>query len=363
MTKLQDLYRLHGQSPWLDNIRRGWITGGELQAFIDDGVRGITSNPTILQRAITGDDSYDDQFRSLMADGVPIDDAYWSLVIRDIESALAALRPVYDESGGTDGFVSIEVAPHLAHDTDRTIAAARELHERIDEPNLMVKIPGTIAGLPAIEQMIAEGRNINVTLLFGHERYADVMETYLRGLERAEGDLSGIASVASLFISRIDTEVDRRLDELGTEEALALKGKVAVANGQLSYELFQQTFSGPRWDALAARGARVQRPLWASVGMKDPTLPDTLYVDSFIGPDTVNTMPDATIEAFRTEGVVARTVDADYDGARRTLEAAREVGIDLADVVQVLEDEGVAAFAKSFDELLGTLGDKRDQLD
>ncbi|MEO1063856.1 MAG: transaldolase [Actinomycetota bacterium] len=361
MTKLQDLYREHGQSPWLDNLRRGWITSGELQALIDSGIRGITSNPTIFQKAITGEDSYDAQFRSLMADGATLDDAYWSLVVRDIESALALLRPTYDESDGADGYVSVEVAPGLAHDTEGTIAQARELHERIDEPNVMIKIPGTAEGLPAIEQMIAEGRSINVTLLFGLERYAEVMEAYLRGLERAAGDLSQTASVASLFISRVDTEVDRRLTEIGTPEALALKGKVAVANGQLAYELFEQTFTGPRWEALAARGAKVQRPLWASTGTKDPSYPTTLYVDSFIGPNTVNTMPDATIEAFVAEGTLARTVDADYDAARAVLADAAEVGIDLADVVRVLEEEGVASFSKSFDELLGALDTKRDQ--
>ncbi len=363
MTRLQDLYREHGQSPWLDNLRRGWITSGELQTLIDSGIRGITSNPTIFQKAITGEDSYDAQFASLMAEGVSLDDAYWSLVVRDIESALALLRPTYDSSDGADGYVSVEVAPSLAHDTEATITQARELHQRIDEPNVMIKIPGTAEGLPAVEQMISEGRSINVTLLFGLDRYAEVMEAYLRGLERAEGDLSQVASVASLFISRVDTEVDRRLNEIGTDEAMALKGQVAVANGQLAYELFQQTFTGPRWEALAARGAKVQRPLWASTGTKDPSYPQTLYVDSFIGPDTVNTMPDATIEAFVESGTVARTVDADYAGARRVMEAAAAVGIDMVDVVRVLENEGVASFAKSFDELLGALDDKRDRID
>ncbi|MEM9714205.1 MAG: transaldolase [Actinomycetota bacterium] len=362
MTKLQDLHRLHGQSPWLDNLRRGWITSGELQSLIDGGIRGITSNPTIFQKAITGEDSYDDQFRSLMSEGASVDDAYWSLVVRDIEAALALLRPTFDESDGGDGYVSVEVAPGLAHDTDGTIAQARELHERIAEPNVMIKIPGTKAGLPAIEQMIAEGRSINVTLLFGSERYEEVIEAYLRGLERAEGDLSHIASVASLFISRVDVEVDRRLDEIGTPEALALKGKVAVANGQVAYQVFERAFSGPRWEALVERGARVQRPLWASTGTKNPDYPDTLYVDSFIGPDTVNTMPDGTVEAFVERGTLARTVDADLAESHRVMEAAAAVGVDIADVVRVLEEEGVASFEKSFDELIGALDTKRDQL-
>ena len=362
MTKLKDLYRLHGQSPWLDNLRRGWITSGELQSLIDDGIRGITSNPTIFQKAITGEDSYDEQFRSLMAEGASVDDAYWSLVVHDIEAALGLLRPVYDQSGGVDGYVSVEVAPDLAHDTEATITQARALHQRIDEPNVMIKIPGTSAGLPAVEQMIAEGRSINVTLLFGVERYAEVIEAFMRGLERAEGDLSETASVASLFISRVDVEVDRRLDEIGTPEALALKGKVAVANGQLAYEVFERMFRGPRWQALVERGAKVQRPLWASTGTKNPDYSDTLYVDSFIGPHSVNTMPDATIEAFLDHGRVERTIDVDYDDARRVMDAVAGVGVDMADVVRVLEDEGVASFAKSFDELIGALDDKRDRI-
>lgn len=362
MTKLQDLYVDQGQSPWLDNLRRGWITGGELQALIDQGVRGITSNPTIFQKAITGEDTYDTQFAELVGGGASIEDAYWSMVVRDIESALALLRPVYDASDGGDGFVSVEVAPELANDTDATIAQARELHTRIDEPNVMIKIPGTEAGLPAIEQMIAEKRSINVTLIFGLDRYRDVMEAYLRGLERAEGDLSRVASVASFFISRVDTEVDRRLDEIGTPAAVALKGQTAVANGQLAYELFEQTFSGPRWEALVERGARVQRPLWASTSTKDPSYPTTLYVDTLIGPHTVNTMPDATVDAFVADGTVARTVDADYEAARSLIDGVTGVGVDLDEVVQLLEDQGVASFSKSFDELLAALDDKRDRV-
>jgi len=360
MTRLQRLFDEQGQSPWLDNLRRGWITGGELQAWVDRGIRGITSNPSIFQKAMGTGHDYDTQLTELA--GQSIDDAYWALVVRDIEDALAILRPVYDASGGEDGYVSVEVAPALARDTEGTIAAARELHQRIAEPNLYVKIPGTAEGIPAIRQMIAEGHSINVTLIFSLDRYQEVMEAYLSGLEACDGDLTTISSVASFFISRVDTEVDRRLDELGTPEALALRGRGAVAQAQVAYDLFLQTFSGPRWEALAERGARVQRPLWASTSTKNEAYPDTLYVDTLIGPDTVNTMPDATLDAFEDHGTVARTIDADPAAARAVLAAIEAAGVDLDDVGRRLEDEGVAAFEKSFDELLDTLGTKAEEL-
>jgi transaldolase len=360
MTRLQQLFEEQGQSPWLDNLRRGWITGGELQGWVDKGIRGITSNPSIFQKAMGSGEDYDEQLRGL--DGQEIVDAYWALVVQDIEDALRILRPVYDRSDGEDGYVSVEVAPALARDTDGTIAAARELHEKIDEPNLYVKIPGTAEGIPAIQQMISEGRSINVTLIFSLDRYEEVMEAYLAGLEACEGDLSKVSSVASFFISRVDTEIDRRLDEVGTPAALDLRGKGAVAQGQVAYDLFRKVFQGPRWDALVARGARVQRPLWASTSTKNEAYPDTLYIDSLIGPDTVNTVPDATLEAFEDHGTVARTVDADPEAAKAVLAAIEAVGVDLDDVGRRLEDEGVAAFVKSFDELLGTLGDKAEEL-
>jgi transaldolase len=245
-------------------------------------------------------------------------------------------------------------------DTEGTTHAARHLSETIAQPNLYVKIPGTKAGLPAIQTMISEGRSINVTLLFSLERYGEVIEAYLSGLEAAEGDLSAISSVASFFVSRVDTEVDRRLDEIGTDDALALRGKAAVANARLAYELFLERFSGPRWDALVARGARVQRPLWASTSTKNPAYPDTLYVDELIGPHTVNTIPDATLEAFDDHGTVARTLDTDFAGAHATLAALKAVGVDMDDVTRVLEDEGVASFSKSFDELIGSLQAKAE---
>ena len=245
--------------------------------------------------------------------------AYWQLVTSDIRAALDILRPVYDESSGVDGYVSVEVDPKLARDSAKTESAARALHQRLNAPNLYVKIPGTAEGLAPIGAMIAEHRCINVTLIFSLKRYAEVMEAYISGLEAAEGDLSDISSVASFFVSRLDTEVDRRLDVIGTPEALACKGKAALASGKLAYELFTQTFSGPRWEALAARGARVQRPLWASTSTKNPDYPDTMYVDQLIGPDTVNTLPDSTMEAFEDHGTVARTIDVDVDRARAVL--------------------------------------------
>jgi transaldolase len=362
MSRLHDLYTVHGQSPWLDNFQRGWLTGGELARWVDRGVRGITSNPTIFQKAISNSPLYDDEFSDLMSGGTSVDDAYWALVSSDIEGALAVLRPVYDESDGVDGFVSLEVAPELARDRDGTIASARELHERIDEPNLFVKIPATAEGVDAIRQMISEGRNINVTLIFGIDRYDEVIEAYISGLEAYDGDLSRVASVASFFVSRVDTEVDQRLEAIGTPEALALRGKAAVANAQVAYKLCQDRFQGPRWEALAARGARVQRPLWASTSTKNPAYPDTLYVDPLIGPDTVNTMPEGTLDAFDDHGTLARTIDADPQAAADTLAAIQAVGVDLDDVSRVLEDQGVASFAKSFDELMTSLATKAEDL-
>jgi transaldolase len=359
--RLQQLHEL-GQSPWLDNLRRGWITNGELARWIDDGIRGLTSNPSIFQKAIGSGTDYDEQFGDLVGGGTSVLDAYWAMVTSDIEDALALLRPVYDASDGEDGFVSVEVAPELARDSAGTEAAARHLHEAIAEPNLFVKIPGTAEGLAPIRTMIAEGRSINVTLIFSLDRYAEVMEAYLSGLEAADGDLSRIASVASFFISRVDTEVDRRLEEIGTPEALALRGKAAVAQGQVAYQRFLSTFSGPRWEALEARGARVQRPLWASTSTKNPAYPETLYVDELIGPHSVNTMPEATIDAFLERGRVERTVDADPAAARAVLDQLGEVGVDLDDVARTLEDEGVDAFATAFDDLLATLTAKGDEL-
>ena len=362
MSRLTDLYTEQDQSPWLDNVRRDWIESGEMQRWVDRGVRGVTSNPTIFQKAISGDDAYDEQFRSLLTGGSSVTDAYWDLVVTDIRNVLTILRPVYDSSNGIDGYVSIEVSPLLARDTQGTADAARHLHSLINQPNLYIKIPGTIEGLPAITQMIAEGVSVNVTLLFSLERYREVMEAYLSGLEQRDGDLSTVSSVASFFISRVDSEADKRLDALGSPDALALKGKVAVANAQLAYEAFLETFSGPRWEALVARGARPQRPLWASTSTKNPDYPDTLYVDSLIGPQTVNTIPEATLEDFEDHGTLARTVDADLPAAHAVLDAFARLGLSLSDVTAQLEDEGVASFSKSFDDLLDTLAEKAKTL-
>lgn len=358
MNRLHDLFTIGGQSPWLDNVRRDWIRNGEMQRWVDRGVRGVTSNPTIFQKAIEGSDTYDEQFTSLLRAGTSVEDAYWELVIADIRDTLDILRPVHDSSDGIDGYVSLEVSPLLARDTEGTAAAARTLHDRISSSNLLIKIPGTAEGLPAIEDSIAAGVSVNVTLLFSVGRYREVMEAYLRGLERAEGDLSSIRSVASFFVSRVDSEADRRLSAIGTPEALALQGKVAVANARVAYEAFVETFRGPRWEALVARGARVQRPLWASTSTKNPDYPDTLYVDSLIGPDTVNTIPDATLADFEDHGTVSRTLDTDLPGARAVLDALADVGCSLDDITSVLEEEGVASFSKSFDDLLAALRSK-----
>ena len=360
MGKLHELFEQQGQSPWLDNLRRDWIHDGTLQSWLDRGVRGVTSNPSIFQKAMTAGDAYDAQFDELIGAGASVDDAYWAMVDRDIRDALAVLAPVHEASGGADGFVSLELAPDLARETAGSVEAARRFLKDIDAPNLMIKIPGTAEGIPAIRQMVSEGRNINITLIFGLPRYGEVMEAYLAGLEAFDGDLSQVHGVASFFISRVDTEVDRRLEAIGTDEALALRGKAAVAQGKLAYRLFQETFSGPRWEALAARGANVQRPLWASTSTKNPAYAKTLYVDTLIGPDTVNTMPEATLDDFEAVGTLARTVDDGVDEAQEVFDRLAAVGVDMDDVARVLEDEGVAAFAKAFDDLSATLAQKAE---
>ena len=364
MSRLHELYREQDQSPWLDDLKRSYVQDGTLAGLIDDGIRGVTSNPTIFAKAISGEATYDEEFGALVKQ-VSVTDAYWRMVMEDVTNAAGLLRAMFDESVGSDGFVSLEVAPDLAHDTAGTVKAARWIHETINRPNLMVKIPATAAGVPAVRTMIAAGRNINITLMFSLSRYAEVIEAYLSGLEELVangGDPSKVASVASFFVSRVDTETDRRLTAIGTPEALALRGRAAVANAKLAYEMFQQRFSGPRWDALAAKGAQLQRPLWASTSTKNPAYADLLYVDTLIGPHTVNTLPEGTIAAFEDHGVIARTVDTGYGDSRAVLDGLAKVGVDFADVGQVLEDEGVAAFSKSFDELIQALTDKANSL-
>jgi transaldolase len=365
MTMLQRLYDEQGQSPWLDNLTRAYLRDGTLGRLVADGIRGVTANPTIFARAIEGSDAYDEQFAARIAQGRPVTDAYWDLVVDDIIDALGILRPTFDSSGGTDGFVSVEVAPELARDTDATIAAARQLHERIARPNLFVKIPATGQGVPAIQAMIAEGRSINITLIFSLARYAEVIDAHLAGLEtfaRRGGDLSRVHSVASFFVSRVDTEVDRRLEAIGTGDALALRGQAAVAQAKLAYRLFQDRFSGPRWQALAARGAHVQRPLWASTSTKNPSYSDTRYVDGLIGPDTVNTLPEATIAAFEDHGTIVRSLDRGVDDAEAVMDRLAEVGVDMDDVGRTLEDQGVTGFHESFAHVLRVLETKARQL-
>ena len=356
--RLERLYADCGQSPWLDNLKRDLLTSGELARLRDAGVRGLTSNPTIFQKAIQGSDSYDSQFRQLLAAGLSIDDCYWRLVMTDILGALDVFAPLYESSRGGDGFVSVEVDPHLSNDAVATLDAAIRIWDDVDRPNLMVKIPGTSAGLPAVRAAIARGINVNVTLIFGLERYRSVMEAYLSGLEDrvAAGEpLVGIASVASFFVSRVDTEIDARLDVIGTDSARELIGKAAVAQAQLAYDEFRHTFSGERWQRLEDAGAVVQRPLWASTSTKNPAYPDTLYVDRLIGPSTVNTIPDTTLEAFADHGTPSRTVDADPDDARRIWASLSEVGVDVADVAEKLEREGLASFVASHDDLIAAL--------
>jgi transaldolase len=290
-----------------------------------------------------------------------VEDVYWDLAIADVVDALEVLRPTYDASEGADGFVSIEVAPYLANDTQSTVNAARYLHERIGEPNLLVKIPATTAGVPAIEAMVAEGRSINVTLIFSLTRYRQILEAYLSGLETLAGlgrDLSTVRGVASFFVSRVDTEVDRRLEEIGTDEALALRGRAAIAQARLAYQLFREAHTGPRWERLADRDARVQRPLWASTSTKNPRYPDTLYVDNLIGPDTVNTLPETTLQAFEDHGTLARMIDVGVEAAERVMHSLERTGVDMEDVGRTLEREGIAAFQASFSHVLGVLEPK-----
>lgn len=364
--RLQELFTLQGQSPWLDNLRRDWLTNGELQSWVNRGIRGVTSNPSIFQKAIEGSDDYDQQFFALMADGLSVEDAYWELVTTDINGALDALQELYVTSHGKDGFVSVEVDPSLAHDTNATSAAALDLSNKINRPNLMVKIPGTEAGLPAIQKMIGLGKSVNVTLIFSVNRYQNVVEAYISGLEDAVANgatsLENISSVASFFVSRTDTEIDARLSAINSPDSLSLRGYAAVSQAKVAYSKFQAAFSGPRWEKLASLGANVQRPLWASTSVKNPSYSPTLYVDELIGPDSVNTMPDNTIKDFLKVGSVARTVDVSVEDAQYNLDRIQTMGIDLDDVAQKLEIEGVASFTKAFHDLLTSLEAKaKDQ--
>jgi len=362
-SRLHQLSEL-GQSVWIDYLSRRLIKDGELERLMrEDAVVGVTSNPTIFQKAISEGDAYDEQLREVLAEEDDPKEVFLTLAVKDVQDACGLLRSVWDERHGQDGYVSIEVDPNLAFDTDGTIAEAQRLHELVDRPNCFVKIPGTKDGLPAIEEMLARGRNINVTLIFSLQRYVEVVEAHLRGLERlveAGGDPSKVASVASFFVSRVDTEADRRLDEVGAPDDL--KGKLAVANAKLAYQSYKEIFSGSRWEALREKGGRTQRCLWASTSTKNPAYRDVMYVEDLIGPETVNTMPEETIKAFQDHGEVALTLERDLDEARRVFERFAEVGVDYDDVVVTLEQEGVQKFSDSFAELLDGVRAKRGEL-
>jgi transaldolase len=356
-TPLQQLADL-GQSVWIDYLSRDLLRSGKLERMMhEDGVVGVTSNPTIFQKAISASREYDEQLRRVLAETDDPKEVFIHLAARDVGDACDLLRGVYDRgstrTGHRDGFVSIEVDPGFAYDTESTTAEAARLHALIDRPNLLVKIPATKPGLPAIEDVVAAGRSVNVTLIFALERYAEVAEAYLRGLERLVadgGNPAGVASVASFFVSRVDTETDRRLDEVGGHEHL--KGKLAVANAKLAYQHYKTMFSGERWDYLASKGATSQRCLWASTSTKNPAYSDVLYVEELIGPSTVNTLPEETIAAFQDHGTARETLEEGVDGARDLLERIAKAGVDYDDVTETLERQGVEAFADSFEKLL-----------
>ena len=372
--RITELFLQEGQSAWQDDISRDMLNQGAIaRAISETGIRGLTSNPTIFEKAIAAGNAYDDSVAALVAQGLEDADIFESVAVADIQAACDLFRDLYDSSNGGDGFVSIEVSPLGARDAERTAADARRLWQSVNRPNLMVKIPGTIEGSPVIQQMLDEGININVTLLFSVEAYERVARAYIDALtaRHARGEaIDRIASVASFFVSRVDALVDKQLDaltdatadEAKKAELTALKGKAAIANAKLAYKAFQDLFAGSDWETLAAGGAKVQRPLWASTSVKNPTYPDTLYVDELIGPDTVNTMPRPTIVAFLDHGTVARTIDTGVAEAAATMAALAAAGIDFQAVTDQLEDEGIAAFVKSFDSLLSGVASKRAQL-
>ena len=361
MTKLHELTGL-GQAIWLDYVRRSFIESGDLQALVDDGLTGVTSNPSIFEKAIAGSTDYDDALHRLVDAGKDAGEIYETLVLEDIQRAADLLRPVYERTGGADGYVSLEVSPELAHNTKGTIAEARHLFAALDRPNVMIKVPATPSGIPAVATLIGEGININVTLVFSVSQYQAVSEAYIIGLERlaASGrNVTQVASVASFFVSRVDTAVDRALEKIGKT---APQDKIAIANAKVAYDLFRKTFSGPRWESLAKLGARVQRPLWASTSTKNPLYPDTLYVDNLIGPDTVNTLPPATLQAFLDHGIVAPTIEANLKEARAQLERLSDLQVDLDAITQQLLSDGVEAFAMSFETLMASITEKCQRL-
>jgi transaldolase len=361
-TSLHEL-AAHGQSPWVDYLSRPFVRDRELAGLVDTGIRGLTSNPTIFTGAIAEGDAYDDQLREVLRTETDPKEVFLALAVQDVRAACDALLPVFEAESRRDGWVSLEVDPRLANDTDATAAEAARLHRLVDRRNLMVKIPGTEAGLPAIEESVARGIPVNVTLLFSLERHRAAAEAYVRGLRRLHhdgGDLRAMASVASFFVSRVDTEANRRLAKAGGPAEL--RGTLAVANAKFAYQTYLNVFSGPRWTELADAGAAPQWCLWASTSMKDPARRDVWYVEQLIGPDTVDTMPRETAEAFADHGSVADTLVHDIDGARDTLRAFADAGVDYDDVVATLEREGVAQFGASFQELFDGIAAKRDHL-
>src|ERR671915_2446860 len=351
-----------GQAPWVDELSREDIENGGLRHMMDDGIVGVTSNPAIFQKAIAGSDLYDEQLGELAERVEDPKQVFWEVARKDIQDACDIFMPVHEETEGRDGFISLEVQPDIAYDTEATVEEATRLHEMVDRPNLFVKIPATLPGLVAIEEMISRGKSINVTLIFSLERYREVARAYTRGLQRLvenDGDPSGVRSVASFFVSRIDTEADKQLEELGADD---LKGELAIANAKLAYQIYKQVFGGSRWRILEERGANRQRLLWASTSTKDPDYPDVLYPENLVGPETVDTMPKSTIKAVMDHAEIRPTLEEDVEEARELLERLREAGLDYEDVTDTLEQEGIQKFADPFHELLEEIESKGRQL-
>ena len=367
MTKLNELTNV-GQAIWYDYIRKEFILSGELEELIHQGLMGLTSNPAIFEKAISGSADYDEDIQAMAKEGKSVEEIYEALAFQDIAAAADLFRPVYDKTNGLDGYVSLEVNPDLAYDTEKTISEAKRLFETLRRPNVMIKVPATPEGIPAVTELIGSGVNVNVTLLFSVHVYREVAEAYVRGLERlfergptvpGGHNIDGIASVASFFVSRVDTAVDKELERLGRKE---LAGKTAVANAKMAYKAFYEIFHGPRWEKLREKGAKVQRLLWGSTGTKNPLYPDTLYVDQLIGPNTVNTVPPATLKSFLDHGVVKETLAQGMDEAEKHLGTISGLGIDLETVTRKLLKDGVEAFARPFEALMKSIAEKRDRV-
>ncbi len=366
---MNPLIELHayGQSFWYDNIRRKFLEDGTLQGLIDnDGLRGMTSNPAIFEKAIGHSDDYDAQIQALVADGADVNAVYEALAMADIQAACDLFSDLYAESEGGDGYVSLEVSPHLARDTEGTVTEARRLFAEVNRPNLMIKVPATPEGIPAVKQLISEGINVNITLMFSMAHYEAVAKAYIEGLtELLEngGDPTKVASVASFFVSRVDSAVDKQLEALNDPAAEALMGKTAIANSKVVYQRFKDVFHGEDFARLQDAGAARQRLLWASTSTKNPAFPDTLYIDTLIGPETVNTIPPATVDAFRDHGKVENTLETAVADAQLTLDNLAELGVNLDDITEKLQEDGVDAFSKSFDVLMETIAKKKTQLE